>query len=380
MVMRVLYFLYFGALGAFWTFQNVYYKDIGLSGTQIGLVNTVSPLVSIFAATMWGIVNDRLGRPRMVLRIIMLGVIGACFGMSLTVSFVGILVYSILMSFFISAVVPLMDNTTLRLLDEHRGHYGRYRVGGSIGFILASVVSGYVYEVTGLHAIFYAYIGFMLVFLAVTSLLPNQPVRIAGSVWSGLGQMIRQPAWVMFAVTAFLLWVANTGSMNFIGITVQQMGGSDSLIGIVWMASSLIEIPIMVNSDRLLRRFGPARLVAASLGFFTLRGLLMANIPSPEWAAGIAMLGGLSFSLFWISSVSYANESAPEHMKNTSQGLLFSVSNLGSMFGSLNAGWLFDSLGFRGLYWVMAAVSGAALVIFLVGSLTLHRRSASPSP
>ena len=62
LILRVLYFLYFGALGGYWTYLNVYYREIGLSGMQIGLVNTLSPLVSIFAATMWGMVNDRLGR------------------------------------------------------------------------------------------------------------------------------------------------------------------------------------------------------------------------------------------------------------------------------------------------------------------------------
>ncbi|MBE0696118.1 MAG: MFS transporter, partial [Anaerolineaceae bacterium] len=182
-------------------------------------------------------------------------------------------------------------------------------------------------------------------------------------------QMIRQGAWMVFALSALLLWISNNGTMNFIGITVQEMGGSDRLIGLVWMMSAVAEIPIMFTSDRLLRRFGSTRLLITAFSIFTIRGILLAIMPAPEWAAAISMLGGVSFSLFWVSAVSYANDSAPDHLKSTAQGLLFSIMNLAGMAGSLNAGWLYDHLGFRGLYWTTAAVAAAGLVLFVVGRL-----------
>ena len=376
LAMRVLYFLYFGALGGYWTYLNVYYKDIGLSGTQIGLVNTLSPLVSIFAATMWGMVNDRLGRPRAMLRIAIPGVIAACLGLSLAQNYSLIILCSCLMSFFLSAVIPLLDNTTLRLLGDQSDRYGQYRVAGSLGFIVTSLASGYLYEVTGLHTIFYTYVTAMVLFLAAASFLPNERVHIGGSVWGGLSKMVRQPAWLIFAASVLLLWISNNGAMNFIGITVQEMGGSDSMIGLVWMASAITEIPVMLTSDRLLRRFGSTALLVVSLSLFTLRGVLLALMPTPEWAPWVSALGGLSFSLCWVASVKYANESAPDHLKSTAQGLLFSIMNLAGMAGSLNAGWLYDNLGFRGLFWATAAFAAAGLLLFLIGRFALNRQAA----
>ena len=373
--MRVLYFLYFGALGSYWTYLNVYYQEIGLSGTQIGLVNTLAPLVAIFSATMWGIVNDRLSRPRVVLRITIPGVLVSCLVLSLVHNFYLIILFACLMSFFISATIPLMDNTTLRLLGDQSDRYGQYRVTGSFGFIIASFLSGYLYEITGFHAIFYTYIILMALFLLASSFLPDEPVHISGSVWGGLNKMMRQPAWLLFAVSSLLLWISNNGVMNFMSITVKEMGGSSILIGIVWMASSLIEIPVMLNSKWLLNRFGSTTLILVSLSVFTLRGALLALMPAPEWAPWIAMLGGLSFSLFWVASVKYANESAPDHLKATAQGLLFSIMNLGGMIGSLNAGWLYDNLGFRGLFWTMSIVSALGLAVFLFGRFALARRA-----
>lgn len=378
LVMRVLYFFYFAGLGAYWTYLNVYYKEMGLSGTQIGLVNTLSPLVSIFAATMWGIINDRLGQPRLIMRITIPGTILSCLGLSAVTSYLLIILFSCLMSLFISATIPLMDNTTLRLLGDRREKYGQYRMTGSFGFILSSLGSGYLYDITGLRWIFYVYAAIMVLFLVASTGMPSQRVFIgsSASVLGGLGQMVRQPAWMVFAISALLLWISNNGVMNFIGVTIQEMGGTSRLIGLMWMTSAIIEIPILFASDRLLRRFGSTRLLIVAFISFTLRGILFAVMPTPEWTPAISILGGLSMSLYMASAVNYANDSAPDHLKSTAQGLLFSIMNLGGMAGSLSSGWVYDNVGFRGLFWITAAIAFAGLVVFITGRLRFGQRGA----
>lgn len=374
--MRILYFLYFAAVGAYFTFINVYYRSIGLSGTEIGLVNTLPPIVAIIAATMWGMVNDRLGQPRLVLRISVPGVILSALLLSQVRTFGWITLVACLLAFFNSATIPLMDNTTLRLLGEERGHYGRYRVLGSVGFIIVALSVGYIYELTGYVWIFYSYAIIMGLFTLAVSGLPNERVRLSGSVLSGLGTMVRQPAWLVFAISAFLLWISNNGTMSFIGIVVQSMGGSAPLIGLVWMASALTEIPIMLTSDRLLKRGGPTLLIAIAFVLFIVRAVLFALMPSPNWAPWVGSLGGLAYSLFWMSAVTYANDSAPEHLKSTAQGVLFSLLNLAGMVGSLFSGWMYDAAGPRGLFWAMAAFATAGMVIFVVGRVVFRGREA----
>jgi len=370
LTVRVLYFLYFGGVGAFWTFVNVYYRSLGLSGTQIGLINTLAPLTAIVAATLWGVLADRLGQPGRVLRISIPGVIVAVLALSTARPFWLIILLACLLALFNSATIPLIDNTTLRLLGERRGQYGRYRVLGSYGFILTSLTAGYLYEITGLVWIFYVYAAIMAVLVLASAGLPNEPVRLAGgSVWRGLGQMVRQPAWVMFAIASTFLWIANNGTMNFLGITVEEMGGAERLIGLVWMMSAVTEIPILLNSERLLQKFGPVRLQITAFAAFVLRGALLAVMPRPEWAVGISMLGGAAFAFFWISAVSYANDSAPSHLKSTAQALLFSLLNLAGMAGSLVSGWLYDQTGHGGLFWTMAASAAIGLGVFIYGQL-----------
>jgi PPP family 3-phenylpropionic acid transporter len=197
--------------------------------------------------------------------------------------------------------------------------------------------------------------------------LPREPVRLSGSLWGGLSKMVRQPAWLLFAASACLLWISNNGTMNFIGIVVKDMGGSDQLVGLAWMTSALAEIPIMLTGDRLLRRVGPTRLLAVAFTSFTLRSALLAVMPRPEWAPFIGLLGGVSFALFWLSSVSYSHDAAPEHLKSTAQGLLFSIMSVANMAGSLSSGWLFDHAGPHGMFWAMTAFAASGLILFIIG-------------
>jgi PPP family 3-phenylpropionic acid transporter len=373
--MRLLYFFFFGGVGAYFTFINVYYREIGLSGSEIGLVNTLGPLLGIFAAVFWGMLNDRLGSPRKLLLMAAPGSIIAALLLSTGQSFLTILLYASLLAIFNSAIPPLMDNTTLRLLGPQGGQYGRQRVAGSFGFILVAASVGWLFERTGLGALFPVYIGIMVLFTLAATRLPSVHIRLAGPLWGGLAQMVRQPAWLLFTASATLLWISNNGTMNFIGIVVKGMGGSDTLIGLLWMTAALTEIPILLNAEWLLRHVGSTRLLVLAFATFTLRGVLLALMPSPEFAPFITALGGLSYACFWISAVQYANDSAPDHLKSTAQGLLFSVLNIANMGGALSSGWLFDQVGPRGMFWGMAAFSAAGMLIFITGRLAFRRRA-----
>ena len=45
---------------------------------------------------------------------------------------------------------------------------------------------------------------------------------------SGLREIIRQPAWVLFAISTFILSAASNGMSNFLGVTIKEMGGPDT--------------------------------------------------------------------------------------------------------------------------------------------------------
>jgi len=377
--LKSLYFAIWAAVGAFWPYIYVYYRsDIGLTGTQIGWVVMVSSLMGTLSATAWGMLNDRLGRTRLLLSIQALALIVVCLALSQIHSFAGILIASGLFSVFASPIMPLLDSTTLNILGARRDHYGVYRAWGTIGFVVTCTAVGFVIERTGMRLIFPVYAAGVLAFWLLALRLPNRPVVRGPSRLAGLSQMVRRPAWLIFAISVFILWFSVMGAFAFLGIVVVEMGGTQRMVGLAATIAALTEIPMFHYSSRLLRRFGPARLLIVAMSVYAFRLLLYAIMPSVTWVLGLALLQGLSYGLFLVSAVAYVNDLAPDALKSTAQGLMVSVMSLANLTAGLAGGWLLDNSGRQGLFFSMMATSLLALGIFALGWASGRRRAQAP--
>ena len=373
-IARLLYFFFFLGVGSFLMFLNVYYRSIGLSGTQIGLISTLGPAVGIFSATFWGMLRDRSGKMRLIFSLTILGSLFWVLIFSQTQVFLLMLPVVALFNLFYTPILPLIDSNTLRLLGVRGQRYGRYRVWGTVGFTLASLALGFVYERTGLHTMFVIYPLVLLVLLWVGTGLTNQPVRTERAVGHSVRQMVRQPEWLVFAVSIFLLGLGANGAIAFVSVKIMAMGGSESLVGLSWTTIAILEIPLMLFSEPLLRRFGALNLLTVAFVGYVFRIILYGVMPSPVWAPFVNFLHGVSFVPLTLGTVAFVNEMAPEHLKSTSQGLLASVLNFSNLSGVLIAGWLYDQIGPVKVFLVLSGFCLMGLVIFVVGQLVIRRR------
>ncbi len=375
LAVKILFFLYYAGIGQFLAFLNVYYSTIGLSGTQIGLLSTVSTAIAVFSAVLWGMLSDRLGKPRLLFSAAFAGTILGTLALSAARPIALIFAAVAFMSVFANTVAPLIDSTALVLLGDRRQRYGSYRVWGSIGFIVSSSTAGFVYDRTGLHVMFPIFAVLMAVGLLIAQRLPDQKVHLSGSALGGLARMIRKPPWLIFAGSVFFVWLAANGMLSFLNVTIKSMGGADSLIGLVGAVTAISEIPGMFFSDRILRRVGSRRLIGFGILGYAVRMFCYAIMPSPGWALAIGMMNGVTYMPFWIGAVAYASDRAPDTMKATSQGLLYSVTSLSSMIGGLACGWLYDQAGPSGLFIALSVCGLIALTLFSLGQIAFARKS-----
>ena len=64
--LAVFWFLFFGGLGVFYPFYTLYlHENAGLSGTEVGAILAVMPLVGMVAQPFWGQLADRTGGLRL---------------------------------------------------------------------------------------------------------------------------------------------------------------------------------------------------------------------------------------------------------------------------------------------------------------------------
>jgi PPP family 3-phenylpropionic acid transporter len=372
-VLWLLFFFQFAAIGIYFTFLNVYYKQAGLSGSQIGLIGMAGGIVGIAGTFMWSYLSDRTGQPRLL---IAAGALGGLLIVQ-TIPLVGILglanAFWLYMaigcagSLMTSSVNTLVDSTTLAMLGENRQAYGRYRLGGSIGYIAGTIAAGFLYDRVGYLWMFPAYGLLMLVFAGLALRLPRRAVRLAGAGGREIWQMVRQPVWLILIATAFLFWVANYAIIAFLGVVLKSMGADDKLIAFAAVIGTVVEVPFMAFSERLIQRFGAVRLLWVALLLQIVRFFLLSQMGAPEWAIAINTLNGPGFVLFWTSAVNLVSRLAPSSLVATAQGFFASTMSLASIVSYPLSGVLFDQLGPSGLFLALTAFCLAAFVLYGLG-------------
>jgi len=369
----LMFFFQYAAVGIYSTFLNVYYKQIGLSGAQIGLMGMAAGIIAMISTFSWSYLADRSGQPR---KIIVAGALGGLLVAQLIplVTFARLahpfgwyLLIGCLFSFMISALFSLVDGVSLSLLGERRQAYGRYRLGGTVGYVLAAVLAGFIYDRAGYLVMFPAYGLLMLIFALVTLRLPQSAVRLQGTGRREIGQMIRQPVWLVLMGSIFLFWIAYNASLTFTGVILKSMGASDQVISFAMVIGAVIEIPFMAFSGGLIQRFGPARLIWFALVLQIIRFYLLAQMDDPAWAIAINILNGPGYVLLWNSAINLVSLIAPRGLAATAQSFLNMTISLASIISSLMSGVLFDYLGPNGLFLVLAGFCLAAFLLFGFG-------------
>jgi predicted MFS family arabinose efflux permease len=179
--------------------------------------------------------------------------------------------------------------------------------------------------------------------------------------------MIRQPVWLILVGTGFLFWVAYNASIMFTGVILKSMGASDTLISFAMVVGTIIEVPLMAFSNRLLKRFGPGRLLWFAIFLQIVRFFLFSRMTNPAWAVAINLLNGPGFVLFMVSMLDIISHLAPPNLLATAQGFYNSSTGLAAILSSLLAGVLFDRIGPSGLFLTLSVICVAAFLLFGLG-------------
>ncbi len=157
------YVCYFALLGAAAPFMALYLHHLGFSSARIGELIAIPMLMRCIAPNIWGWLGDYTGRRLTIVRF------GLAFSLVLIdKSYAWLAMVMALYAFFWHAILPQFEVITLAHLRGQTSRYSQIRLWGSIGFILAVVVLGRVFERFSLDLFPYILLAVML-FIAVSS-------------------------------------------------------------------------------------------------------------------------------------------------------------------------------------------------------------------
>lgn len=375
------YFFFYGAIGCLMPYAPLYYRSIGLSGEQIGLLMGLAPIVLLGSGPLWGGIGDRFNLHRWLLPAATLGAIIPIAFIPLTRSLTLLIIINIVQAFFATAVNPFMDSAALEIADTAGVPFGQLRLGGSIGFTVISVALGWLLTRVDLVWMFYGYMICMALAAIVALPLPARRRHWEAPLWQGFRTLIGQTPFAVFLAAALLIGVSANAVQYFYPLFIQSIGGDSNLLGIAGAVAALSEMPILFYSNRLLRRLGSlwAGVVLAT-GVYTARWIMMSFVTTPSAALLVQMLHGVSFGLFLLSAVAYVESKAPPGLSATAQSLFIAATwGLGAMAGAFGGGIIFERFGPSVLFQIAGASTLLALIL-LLASRRISERAARSVP
>ena len=380
--LRLIYFLYFGAVGTTLPYFAPYLRDLGFSGSAIGTVQMLAPLVAPAAALGWAALADRTGRPERMLRLATLVSLGAALFLPWAVTPLAVGAVVLFQSLGDRAVVPLLDSLTMEQVRRSPGQsYARIRLGGSLGFAVLALLAGGLLAWRGDRPadplvpwlILSLVAGYAL---AVRGLPHGEPPGGERPGWLAGRPLLRNRRLLLLLAGGAVHWVACAPFHLFFGLLVRDRALPSAVTGLGMGAGVLAEIAVLLAFPRLHGRWSLRALFAVAFAGSSLRWLLLSQAESAAAVIALQLFHGLTFGLFWSCSVEAMSRMVPAPLRATGQALFTAV-----VFGAGNAiGYQLSGLA---LDWYgrsppLFAWAGAIELIPLLGAALLAGRPSTP--
>lgn len=385
---RAFYFAYLGALGLFMPFFGLYLASLGLGDREVTRVLAVGPTCGLLAPPLFGMIADALGSRTRLLHVA---------SVATTIAFAGFFVAgasrpalygtAALFALCRSPLTSLVDTTALDVARRGGPGYGALRLWGSIGFLVAVVLGGFLLDGRGPRAAL-APTTIGLAACALFALaLPSSPsaLRAPAGLVAPVGAAARPSS---AAVSAWRRLVAASDLWRFLGAVVlaqaagaaydaglslhlARLGHSHRFIGLVWATGVVGEVALLAVSGRVLARVGAPRLFFAAVAVSSLRWLALAFVRAPWLLLALQPLHGVTFGFFYVAATNQVRQRSTDAAAATGQGLLAGAMALGSIVGMPFVGELLERGGGRLLF---SVASGVALVGALLAATVVPRR------
>lgn len=360
---RAYYFAVLGGWGFVLPFINLFYISLGLSGTQIGTIGSVSSVVGLIVSPI--IVSEIKKRPqaRGILQAsLMAGAVGY-FLLGQQTTFLSIVFIVFFQALIGSGTMPASDAMAVHVSEEAGKGYGSVRVWASVGWILSVPVSGWLIERFGFEA---GFLGVSLMWLIGAVLtLPIQPryfvsptasiARVAGKPEPGLRtalrHIMRDRTLLGYAIALIFIGFLNNGVLQFENVFLAELGASKQLISFAGILSAIVELPFMLYADRYVRRVGPHPVLLFAMAIILFQRIAVLLFPSIITIMIVRFIGGVAFSFSTIASVFLISSRTEQNETGTVLALYtVTLTGLVTVMAAPVSGAIFDAIGARWLY------------------------------
>ncbi len=365
---RIQYFLYFGVLGIYLPYFNLYCYHLGFNGVQIGALSAVRSVVMVFFSLVWGLLADRFHRRRGIFIFCSVGSALLWASFLFTVDFWPMLMITAFYIAFYAPIISFLEAFTMDQLENRKAAYGRIRVWGSISFIMVVIVLGRVIDLFPIRLTVVLILAGSLVQAAGALRMPAAPSDRQPFAIASFGSLLNRQA-IVFLASGFLMLVGHGAYYGFFSIHLENLGYSRTFIGVAWAVASLAEILVMVKSEALFKRYSLEKVLIFSFAVAAVRWSVLYFARSPALILSVQTLHAVTYGTFHMASIIWIDRLAPVQAKTVGQSVNNAVQyGLGLMAGFFLNGFLYERIGSAALFLMSAGIALAGGALFWGGT------------
>lgn len=345
----------------------LYFEHLGYSKMQIGLLYSIGPFIGIIANLLWGLLSDKYQTVKKILLVLLLGQLITAATVLTSDSYTSLFIVILAFNFFYMPMASLNDSQLILTAKRVGKSYATFRVWGSIGFSISALFFGYLLAFTGIDWTFILVMGTISLTLILALLLKDRKVAAQKFELSGLFRLVRSGKFLWFLVLVFVISCAHRTNDVFLGMYIQELGGTNAEVGIAWMFSSASEIPVLFLLSKYGHKFKELPLLAFASCAYAFRFVLVALAPASEWVVATQLLHSISYGIYMITAIRYLQLLIPDTYRASGQAVYTIIWSCvaGIVSGTLG-GWIYDAYGAKELYTGAAIMAGLASLGFFV--------------
>ncbi|MFL6659784.1 MAG: MFS transporter [Massilia sp.] len=358
----VFLFTYYAYAGSFATFAALFFAARGMSVTQIGVLVSLIQVMRIFGPNVWGWVADHTQKRSRVLRMTAVAALLVFCAFFWAHTFVQFFAVMVVLNLFTSAQSPLSEALMLADMRGDLSNYGKLRLWGSVGFIAAVTLGGYVLDWFGVESLLLFCVALLIMVLAASLPIRDVAHPEAGHDAPRLWQVLRKPEVATFFLSTALMCGAHMALYAFYSLYLERAGYGKPVIGAMWALGVVAEVLFFFFQARVFARFGAQRVMMWTFALALLRFVITGAGADFLWVLVLAqLLHAATFAAHHSSSVLTMQRWFAGPLQASGQALYMSIAyGLGGTFGGLFLTLCWDKLGPGQMYYVAAAMSVAA--------------------
>jgi len=361
-----------------WNYCNVYFRELGFGGQEIGLMSAGGTLLTMAFLPLLGVLGDKLQSPRRVFAWLIrflfpLYLLLPVFGLLWGASVVPFVMLASLILFGVAASNSMMDSWSGSELGRIGVSFGAVRWRGSFAAVIigltASRVIGPILPAWSCCVII-PILSIPLFFLAERKDMETASVQVKQEKMMSSAELLKLVFKNYYFVVYLLMYLAFSAFVSTVNLSMSYLmdyaGAPRSSVGVISSTRAAAEIVVMVWLVHSKKRPANWVLLAVANLMIALEYLIYPGMTSLGLMVAACLLSGLGGGLFYGVGINHVLQIVDHRATSTAVSIMGMCNAAVGIIGAMAGGMVIDRYGILTMTNAIGLLSLALTSVFMV--------------